>query len=361
MSKSRKRAAGSSRRTFLKTAAGVAAGTVLTRQAPVGARRAARRPSRAGRTVALTKIHSPFMITPDQAWDWHLFKAECGPTYAGSTGWKRFADFLIAKMPELGADRSRLRRGSLRPLHRGRLARSAHAHPRLRRRGRKARDRRDTGAGRGRLRHDVGLHAARGHHGQDAVLRSRQSAGGGRHGGQDSRVPDRAVPESAVHESVPRRLHDDRLRVALAGQLASALHAAADERHELVSHPLGLEPAWRLCLDRPQVQGRGPRRRLRPVAGRGVGVDAAQRLHRGRKGGTRRGLPQLPDVDARSRERREGPGGCEGGQDRDADADGALPARHGQGLHRVSAGQELRHAAGRADPRRDAHRRDVAD
>ena len=32
MSKSRKRAAGSSRRTFLKTAAGVAAGTVLARQ-----------------------------------------------------------------------------------------------------------------------------------------------------------------------------------------------------------------------------------------------------------------------------------------------------------------------------------------
>ena len=44
-----------------------------------------------------------FMITPDQAWDWHVFKAECGPTYAGSAGWKRFADFLIAKMPELGA------------------------------------------------------------------------------------------------------------------------------------------------------------------------------------------------------------------------------------------------------------------
>ena len=43
------------------------------------------------------------MITSGQARDWHIFKAECGPTYAGSAGWKRFADFLIAKMPELGA------------------------------------------------------------------------------------------------------------------------------------------------------------------------------------------------------------------------------------------------------------------
>ncbi len=43
------------------------------------------------------------MITPKQALDWHEFKAECGPTYAGSTGWKRYTDFLISKMPEFGA------------------------------------------------------------------------------------------------------------------------------------------------------------------------------------------------------------------------------------------------------------------
>ncbi len=43
------------------------------------------------------------MITPDQAWDWNVFKAQGGPTYAGSTGWKRYTDFLIAKMPEFGA------------------------------------------------------------------------------------------------------------------------------------------------------------------------------------------------------------------------------------------------------------------
>jgi len=52
---------------------------------------------------ALSKIHQPYMITPKQALDWHIFKAECGPTYAGSAGWKRFTDFLISKMPEFGA------------------------------------------------------------------------------------------------------------------------------------------------------------------------------------------------------------------------------------------------------------------
>jgi hypothetical protein len=43
------------------------------------------------------------MITLEQAWDWHAFKSQCGPTYAGSTGWKRFTEFLLSKMPEFGA------------------------------------------------------------------------------------------------------------------------------------------------------------------------------------------------------------------------------------------------------------------
>ena len=42
------------------------------------------------------------MITPEEAWDWHVFKSECGPTYAGSAGWKRFTDFLISRMQEFG-------------------------------------------------------------------------------------------------------------------------------------------------------------------------------------------------------------------------------------------------------------------
>jgi hypothetical protein len=86
-----------SRRTFLKAAAGVSAGTRLMREqlwAQGGA---------AGKATALPKIHQPFMLTPKQALDWNMFKAECGPTYAGSTGWKRYTDFLISKMPEFGA------------------------------------------------------------------------------------------------------------------------------------------------------------------------------------------------------------------------------------------------------------------
>ena len=83
----------SSRRTFLKAAAGVAAGTVLT-QHPVWAQ---------GNNATFPKINPRFMITPDQAWDWHVFKAKGGPTYAGGTSWTRFTDFLVSKMPALGA------------------------------------------------------------------------------------------------------------------------------------------------------------------------------------------------------------------------------------------------------------------
>jgi len=88
-----------SRRTFLKTAAGVSAGTMLMRD-PLWAQGA---PAGKAAASALSKIHQPYMITPKQALDWHVFKAECGPTYGGSIGWKRFTDFLISKMPEFGA------------------------------------------------------------------------------------------------------------------------------------------------------------------------------------------------------------------------------------------------------------------
>src|SRR5258708_4319608 len=86
-----------SRRTFLKTAAGVSAGTLMMREqlcAKGGA---------ASKATALPNIHQPFVLTPKQALDWNMFRAECGPTYAGSTGWKRYTDFLISKMPEFGA------------------------------------------------------------------------------------------------------------------------------------------------------------------------------------------------------------------------------------------------------------------
>lgn len=79
-----------SRRTFLKAAAGVAAGTAL-----------GGRPGAAA--SAFPKIDPQFMITPDQAWEWNVFKSKGGPTYAGSAGWKRYTDFLASKLEELGA------------------------------------------------------------------------------------------------------------------------------------------------------------------------------------------------------------------------------------------------------------------
>ena len=88
-----------SRRTFLRTAAGASAGAMLMHD-PLWAQGV-----RTGKAAgsASVKIHQPFMITPKQALDWHMFKAQCGPTYAGSAGWKRYTDFLISKMPEFGA------------------------------------------------------------------------------------------------------------------------------------------------------------------------------------------------------------------------------------------------------------------
>src|SRR5690349_19886431 len=79
------------RRTFLKAAAGVAAGAVAVRRTAWG------------ESGALTKIRGEFMITPQQAWEWNVFKSQGGPTYAGGAGWKRYTDFLIAKLQELGA------------------------------------------------------------------------------------------------------------------------------------------------------------------------------------------------------------------------------------------------------------------
>ena len=91
----------SNRRTFLKTA-GAAAGTVLMRDSLWAQSPAAEGVSLA-RAGAFPKINPKFMMTPDQAWEWNAFKSQGGPTYAGGAGWKRFTEFLIAKMPELGA------------------------------------------------------------------------------------------------------------------------------------------------------------------------------------------------------------------------------------------------------------------
>ncbi len=95
MKVSRKDAGGSPRRTFLKAAASLTAGSVLTG-------RAGWAQSNHAKFSEFPKIHAPFLITPDQAWDWNVFKSKGGPTYAGSAGWKRYTDFLIAKVQEFG-------------------------------------------------------------------------------------------------------------------------------------------------------------------------------------------------------------------------------------------------------------------
>jgi len=97
----RKRTHSSSRRTFLKTA-GAAAGTVFMRQSLWAQSRGAEVGS-AARAGALSTINQKFMMTPDQAWEWNAFKSQGGPTYAGGSGWKRYTDFLVSKVPELGA------------------------------------------------------------------------------------------------------------------------------------------------------------------------------------------------------------------------------------------------------------------
>src|SRR2546430_11766076 len=101
MSRSRNNPTGSSRRTFLKTTAGVAAGTVLSRTS-LGAQ--AKPTAAAAHAGRFPQVNQKFMITPELALQWHTFKAtECGPTYAGGAGWKKYTDFLISKMPEFGA------------------------------------------------------------------------------------------------------------------------------------------------------------------------------------------------------------------------------------------------------------------
>jgi hypothetical protein len=85
---------GASRRAFLSGAAGVTAGVVLRGRESF---------AQTARHPALERIDQALMITPDQALDWNMFKAEGGPTYAGSIGWKRYTDFLIEKMQQFGA------------------------------------------------------------------------------------------------------------------------------------------------------------------------------------------------------------------------------------------------------------------
>lgn len=97
----RHRRTNASRRNFLKTAAGVAAGTFVTRT-PLGAQSAGT--TGMGRAGELARINPTLMITPALALEWNMFKArQCGPTYAGSVGWKTLTAYLLERMPKMGA------------------------------------------------------------------------------------------------------------------------------------------------------------------------------------------------------------------------------------------------------------------
>jgi hypothetical protein len=87
------------RRNFLKTAAGFTAGTALVQP------RSWAQSGGAGATPRslFPRVDPQLMISADKAFEWNAFKAAGGPTYAGSAGWKRFTDFLVAKMSEFGA------------------------------------------------------------------------------------------------------------------------------------------------------------------------------------------------------------------------------------------------------------------
>jgi len=72
MSSGRTKTNGSSRRTFLKAAAGLTAGTAVSGSQLWAQGRAAS----ASSTASVGGIRPSFLITPRQALDWHLFKSQ---------------------------------------------------------------------------------------------------------------------------------------------------------------------------------------------------------------------------------------------------------------------------------------------
>jgi hypothetical protein len=50
----------------------------------------------------LTTINPDFMIAPDEAYQWHQFKDQSGPTYSGSPSWLSYLKFIENKLKEYG-------------------------------------------------------------------------------------------------------------------------------------------------------------------------------------------------------------------------------------------------------------------
>jgi len=50
----------------------------------------------------ITTINPKFMVTPDEAFQWHLYKDKAGPTYSGNPSWKSYMAFLEEKLKQCG-------------------------------------------------------------------------------------------------------------------------------------------------------------------------------------------------------------------------------------------------------------------
>ena len=51
---------------------------------------------------ALTAIHPAFLVTPGEAYDWHLRKDKGGPTYSGNASWRSYMSFIEKKLQAYG-------------------------------------------------------------------------------------------------------------------------------------------------------------------------------------------------------------------------------------------------------------------
>ena len=51
---------------------------------------------------SLTAIHPDFLVTPGEAYDWHLRKDKGGPTYSGNASWRSYMSFIEEKLQAYG-------------------------------------------------------------------------------------------------------------------------------------------------------------------------------------------------------------------------------------------------------------------
>ena len=50
----------------------------------------------------LTAVNPDFIISPNEAYQWHQFKDHGGPTYSGSSSWHSYMKFIEKKLNDYG-------------------------------------------------------------------------------------------------------------------------------------------------------------------------------------------------------------------------------------------------------------------